>query len=132
MVLLTRLSRVVYRRATPDVLGMRLKQFVGLSYMRHSAMTQRELGECMMVDANNVVLLLNELESSGWAERRRDPEDRRRHIVAVTPAGLEALERAERALDDLEDQVLEGLGADERAALRDLLDRALRGVPAAH
>ena len=126
MVLLTRLSRLVYRRATEDVLGMRLKQFVALSHLRHLPMTQRELGDAMMVDANNAVLLLNELEAAGWAARRRDPEDRRRHIVDITPAGAEALERAERALDGMEDAVLAGLGADERATLRDLLERALR------
>jgi len=81
-VLLTRLSRLVYRRATEDVLGMRLKQYVALNYLRHSpGMGQRQLGDAMMLDANNCVLLLNDIEAAGWAERRRDPDDRRRHVV---------------------------------------------------
>jgi DNA-binding MarR family transcriptional regulator len=128
--LLTRLSRVVYRRATEDVLGMRLKAFVGLTHLRHQpGMTQRQFGEAVMLDPNNAVLLLNDIEAAGWAQRRRDPEDRRRHVVDITPAGLAALERADAALDSLEDDVLAPLDAAERETLRDLLARVLVPVP---
>ena len=128
--LLTRLSRAVYRRANEEVLGMRMKEFVALSYIRHApGIGQRELGERLMLDPNNTVLLLNDLEVRDLAERRRHPEDRRRHIVDITPEGVEALERAERAIDSLEDDVLRGLSHEERATLRDLLLRALQGVP---
>jgi DNA-binding MarR family transcriptional regulator len=65
-----------------------------------------------------------------WAERRRDPEDRRRHTVELTLAGRKALTRAERALDGLEDSVLEALTPEERETLRDLLARAVADVPA--
>jgi DNA-binding MarR family transcriptional regulator len=128
--LLTRLSRAVYRRATEELLGIRMKEFVALSYLRHSpGIGQRELGERLMLDANNTVLLLNDLEVRDLAERRRHPEDRRRHVVEITAQGVKALERAERAVDSLEDDVLRGLSARERATLRDLLLRALEGVP---
>ena len=128
MNLLTRLSRVVYRRATPEVIGIRLKEFVALGYLRESGTaTQQKLGETMMLDANNCVILLNGLESEGLIERTRDPEDRRRHIVEITPRGRKALESAERELETLEDDVLGSLDADERDRLRDLLARALEG-----
>src|SRR5919204_5624391 len=81
MVLLTRLARVVYRRATEAVLGMSLKEYMSLNNLRDRSLTQQALGDSLHLDANNCVLLLNELEASGLAERRRDPEDRRRHIV---------------------------------------------------
>ncbi|HXM57781.1 MAG TPA: MarR family transcriptional regulator [Candidatus Dormibacteraeota bacterium] len=128
MVLLTRLARVVYRRATESVLGMRLKEYTSLCYLRdHEPLTQQALAEAMHLDANNCVLLLNELEAAGLAERRRDPTDRRRHLVAINPAGRQALERAERALESVEDEVLGSLSASERATLRSLLSRALEG-----
>jgi DNA-binding MarR family transcriptional regulator len=130
LVLLTRLSRLVYRRATEDVLGMRLKQFVALNYLHHMpGVGQRQLGDLLMLDANNCVLLLNDIEAAGWAERRRDPDDRRRHIVEITDSGREALFRAEIALDGLEDEVLGALSSDERDTLRDLLGRVMADKP---
>jgi DNA-binding MarR family transcriptional regulator len=131
LVLLTRLSRLVYRRATEAVLGMRLKQYVALTYLQHMpGVGQRQLGDLLMLDANNCVLLLNDIEAAGWAERRRDPDDRRRHIVEITESGREALFRAERAIDGLEEEVLGSLSPDERETLRDLLGRAMAEMPA--
>jgi DNA-binding MarR family transcriptional regulator len=128
MVLLTRLNRLVYRHATEEALGMRLKQFALLSMLRdQGSVSQQALGEQMHVDANNLVLLLNDAEANGWVERRRDSTDRRRHIVVLTDAGVEALKHAEEAIEDVEDQVLGPLNAEERATLRRLLQKAAGG-----
>jgi len=129
MNLLTRLSRDVYRQATEDVIGIRLKQFVALDYLREQGgTTQQQLGETLHLDANNCVILLNDLEKDGFVERRRDPADRRRHLVEMTPAGRKALQRAEIKLEMLEDQVIGNLSPDERATLRELLAKALVGI----
>jgi DNA-binding MarR family transcriptional regulator len=126
MVLLTRLAKVVHRRSSDEMLGMRFREFVLLSTLRDRAPTpQQELCETLWLDPNNCVLMLNELEAAGFAERRRDPNDRRRHVVDVTPAGLRALERAERAQEGLEDEVLAALSPEDRAELRRLLLAAL-------
>ena len=128
-VLLTQLARVVYRRTPEPVLGMRLKEFVALSLLRdHGAAPQQAMGEAMCLDPNNLVLLLNDLEMAGHALRRRDPVDRRRHIVDITPKGVRALQRAERGLESVEDDVLAALGPGERAELRALLAKALDGA----
>jgi MarR family transcriptional regulator, temperature-dependent positive regulator of motility len=129
MNLLTRLSRVVYARATEQVLGMRLKQFITLDYLRGqgNAVTQQGLGQTLHLDANNCVILLNDLEGDGYIERRRDPTDRRRHIVEMTDAGRRAVEEAEVRLETVEDDVLGNLTPAERSALRDLLAKALDG-----
>ena len=129
MVLLTRLARVVYRRATEAVLGMTLKEYMALANLRDQPhVTQQALGDALHLDPNNCVLLLNNLEGSHLAERWRDPADRRRHIVSLTPAGRAALERADRALESVEDDVLAALSPAERTTLRDLLQRALDGA----
>ena len=126
MNLLTRLSRVIYRRAVPELIGIRIKEFVALVYLRESGKAaQAKLAETMMMDANNCVILLNGLEEGGLIERTRDPEDRRRHIVEITAKGQKALENAERKLETLEDEVLGNLDASERDQLRDLLAKAL-------
>jgi DNA-binding MarR family transcriptional regulator len=133
IVLLTRLARVVYRRSTEDLLGIRLKHLMALAYLReHEHATQQAFSEGMHLDANNCVLLLNELETLGFATRRRDPDDRRRHLLTLTGPGRAALEHAERAQQTIEGDVLGALSPDERATLNDLLSRALDGsrVPA--
>ena len=77
------------------------------------------------MDSNTGVLVLNDLEDLDYAERRRDPADRRRHLVDITDAGLEALERAEVAQGSIEDEILGGLSMSERGELRRLLIAAL-------
>jgi DNA-binding MarR family transcriptional regulator len=125
--LLTQLSRVIYRRATEEVIGMRLKQLIALDHLREETCLQQGLGQMLMLDPNNCVLLLNDLDEMGWVERRRDPADRRRHLVEITPKGRRALEEAERKLESLEAEVLGNLSGDERVRLHDLLAKALDG-----
>jgi DNA-binding MarR family transcriptional regulator len=126
MNLLTRLSRVVHRRATPEVIGIKIKEFVTLAYLRDAdRVTQQRLAEMLLMDANNCVLLLNGLEQNGLIERTRDAEDRRRHIVVMTPKGEKALVQAEHQLETLQDQVLGNLEPGEREQLRELLAKAL-------
>ena len=127
LVLLTRLAKQVYRRSDEELLGMHLRLYVALSFVRdHDGGPQQELGDALCMDANNVVLVLNELEDLGYVTRRRDPQDRRRHLVDLTSAGRSALIAAERALDGTEADVLRGLDPGERAILHELLARALR------
>jgi DNA-binding MarR family transcriptional regulator len=129
MVLLTRLAKQVYRRSNEQLLGMHLRLLIALSYLRdHDGCPQQELAEVLCMDANNVVLLLNELEDMGHIARVRDPLDRRRHLVELTKQGVLALTRAERAQETIEDEVLQALDSSERAALWHLLTRALHGA----
>ena len=130
--LLTQLSKALNRRTSEELLGMRLKQYMALGYVRdHPGTTQQELETAMLMDANAVVLLLNELEAARLSVRRRDPDDRRRHLVEVTAGGRHALERADRAREGLEDEVLGELTSDERATLRRLVEKVLDGLLAA-
>jgi DNA-binding MarR family transcriptional regulator len=129
MVLMSRLAKQFFRRSDEQLLGMHLRHLVALAYVRdHDGCPQQALADAFCMDANNVVLLLNELEQLGYATRERDPDDRRRHLVQVTGAGRAALARSESAQGDIEDQVLRALDPDERRTLRALLSRALRSV----
>lgn len=125
-VLLTRLARLVYRTSAELGLGLDLKQFAALNYLREAPLHQQDLAKALVCDANMAVLVLNGLEADGLAVRRRDPADRRRHLVEATPKGLAALRRAERKIESLEDDVLGELSEAEREALHGMLARALR------
>jgi len=126
IVLLTRLARAVFLRSSVELVGMNLKNMVVLAYLHdHPGVSQQVMTEDLSMDSNTGVLVLNDLEDLEFVERRRDPADRRRHIVDITDAGLEALERAEVAQGSIEDEILGGLSESERVAFRRLLVKAL-------
>ncbi len=126
VVMLLRLAKAIHKRSTEQVLGIKLRQLMLLGYLRAAAPAlQQQLCESLWLDPNNCVLLLNELEELGYVERRRDPADRRRHVVDITDEGRAALERGERAQESLGDELLAGLSDEERGTLRSLLSRAL-------
>jgi len=127
--LLIQANKALHRRTSEELLGMRLKAFLLLGYVRdRGAVSQQELETGLLMDANSVVLLLNETEAAGFSVRRRDPADRRRHMVELTASGRAAVERAENAREGIEDEVLSDLSPDERKTLRKLLRRVLEGL----
>jgi len=129
MLLLPRLAKQILRRGNEELLGMPPKLMLALSYLEDRGDTpQQELADALGVDANMVVLLLNELEEKGYVERRRDARDRRRHRVQITEQGQAALDRTEPARRAIEEEILGALSAEERATLADLLSRAVYGL----
>ena len=126
VVMLLRLAKVIHKRSSEERLGIKLRQLMLLSYLRAGAPAlQQQLCESLWLDPNNCVLLLNEMEEMGYVERRRDPADRRRHVVDITDEGRIALERAERAQETIGDELLSALSDEERATLRSLLSRVV-------
>jgi DNA-binding MarR family transcriptional regulator len=118
----------VNRKSTPELLGQTLKELAALSFLRDfTETTQQTLTEGLCIDANYCVLLLNDLEADDLVERRRDPSDRRRHIVSMTPRGRKALHQAEAAQQTLEDDILGALNEEERSVLANLLRKAIDG-----
>lgn len=85
--------------------------------------SQQGLIEILSIDASALVAVLNDLESGGLAERRRDPADRRRHIVEITAEGKRAVASIEVAVGDVEREAFAGFSADELQQLHGLLSR---------
>jgi MarR family transcriptional regulator, lower aerobic nicotinate degradation pathway regulator len=90
---------------------------------------QQKLSSDMGIDPSAMVKLIDELESTGLAERRRRPGDRRAWEVVITPNGRRRLEQARQLAAGVEDEVLGGLGDAERRQLLALLRRALLAAP---
>jgi DNA-binding MarR family transcriptional regulator len=83
--------------------------------------TQGSIADALGYDRGQLVGLLDELEERGLVERRRDPNDRRRHLVQMTPEGKKALRRLRTLARQLEDEFLEPLSDADRAKLHELL-----------
>jgi DNA-binding MarR family transcriptional regulator len=124
--LLAQLGRAVnrqYRRALSPI-GLKPRGTAALLRLRTGGpMSQQALGATLDIEASNLVVLLNELEAEGLIGRRRDPEDRRRHVVEISEQGAIAMCEVERAADQVEDEFFSALSEDERCRLRELLAR---------
>jgi DNA-binding MarR family transcriptional regulator len=129
--LLDHLARVGRRAAEASMApgGLRPRHLIALKLLsEHGPASQQGLAEALSLDPSNVVGLLNELEERGLIVRRRDPADRRRHIVELSATGAGELCVAQARLSRVEDDLLAVLTAEERATLYRLLARAVEGV----
>ncbi|MFC9730894.1 MarR family winged helix-turn-helix transcriptional regulator [Streptomyces roseolus] len=112
-------------RSALGVAGLPPRHAMALMQLAPAPMSQRDLAAAMEVDPSQLVAILNDLEASGLAERRRDPADRRRHIVEITPAGAAVLDRVDQAVTEAERELFADLTEAERTLLRGLLDRVV-------
>ena len=126
--LLDHLARIGRRAAETSMSpgGLRPRHLIALKLLRDSGpASQQGLADALSLDPSNVVGLLNELEERGLITRRRDPADRRRHIVELSADGENELACADARLSRVEDELLSALSAEERETLYRLLVRAV-------
>jgi DNA-binding MarR family transcriptional regulator len=102
--------------------GMRGYHFRVLAALdQYGPSSQAELGRYAGIDRSDIVATLNDLLARHLVERRPDAADRRRNIVLVTKQGKRTLERLDKRLDDVQEDVLAPLNSRERSALVRLL-----------
>ena len=92
----------------------------------HPGLTQQELVTRSLIDPSSMVAVIDELEERGLAERRRQPDDRRKHAVHLTAKGKRTLRRAQEVAAGYVDELLAPLDASERETLRRLLRKLAR------
>ena len=129
--LLALLGHVAMRRLRDahTVSGLSPRQFHLLGLLHdHGAMSQTELGQTTGTDPSILVTMLNPLEADHLITRERDPTDRRRHLVTLTPAGEQHLNHAADAQRATEDELFVGLDDAQREQLRGLLIAVQQGL----
>lgn len=95
-----------------------------------AASSQRELAAAVGVREATLTHHLNGMEKAGLLTRRRDPANRRVHIVELTAAGEEAFLRLRDAAIGFDQRLRQGISAEEAATLGGLLRRLAENVGA--
>jgi len=85
--------------------------------------TQSAIAGTLSLDPSRLVALLDSLEERELIVRQRDPHDRRRHVVSITPTGKRELVKLRALVRKIEDEWLAPLDADERSRLHEFLMR---------
>src|SRR5438128_5649509 len=83
--------------------------------------TQGAIADTLGYDRGQLVGLLDELEERGLVERKRDPSDRRRHLVELTAEGKRKLKELRVLTKQVEDEFLAPLNEAEHDQLHALL-----------
>src|SRR5919201_3048543 len=83
--------------------------------------TQATIADALDLDPSRLVAVLDSLEKRGLVARQRDPHDRRRHVVSITPAGKRQLQKLRAIVKQLEDDFFGPLAAQDRQAFHELL-----------
>jgi DNA-binding MarR family transcriptional regulator len=126
-----RLERVLRRRlsAAVEPAGLTLPAYTALSVLRtQDGLSNAELARRSLVTPQSMSEVLALLVDQGYVRRRADPAHGRVIRSELTPAGDRALERCDRAVDEVERAMLGNLDSDEAAGLREVLLRCGRAL----
>jgi DNA-binding MarR family transcriptional regulator len=89
------------RKQVSDALGgMSYVRVKALRYLMDGPATGRELATKLATDPPFVSVIVDDLEERGYVDRKPHPEDRRRKLVELTPAGVKAAKEANRILSE--------------------------------
>jgi DNA-binding MarR family transcriptional regulator len=120
----TRMAQQLTQSLEP--LGLTLAQYEVLATLWQTpGLTQKELGEWMLVSKGNVCGLMDRMQRNGWLERRGDERDGRVNRLYLTVEGERLAEKAVPHHNRRVSQFWEGFSANELRQLRNLLERPL-------
>src|SRR5436309_3152894 len=106
-------------------------QYTTLSVLgRRGALSNAQLARRAYMTPQSMSEVIDALEQKGLIRRDAHPTHRRVLPARLTPKGRRVLASCERAVDELEDEMLAGLGEHERADLLETMTAAVRALGA--
>lgn len=114
-------------RLAPFAVGPRTYAVL-MALLANDGQSQRELSARLGIHRNAMVSVVDDLEAAGLVARKPHPSDRRAFAVTLTDRGRDLLPALDAQGRAQEDELTAVLTAEERATLRDLLQKVSRGL----
>jgi DNA-binding MarR family transcriptional regulator len=111
-------------------LGISMSEAMALRQLSDGALTQRELGAGLSLEKSTVSRLVDGMVRKGWAEKARDPDNRRYQIVRLTRDGRKLGRRVADAFHSRHARWFDALTPREQEALTVGLTALLRAIEA--
>lgn len=109
-----------------EAAGMKTRDFFVLASLAGAPdLSQQDLSQLLNLDPTTVVSVIDDLEEREYVERQRNPKDRRRYLLILTPAGRKALTAADQVATELEDNFFKALSASEHTAFMSILAKVM-------
>jgi len=89
---------------------------------------QQQLAVAMRLTKVTIAAMLDVLERNGCVKRETGKKDRREKLIRVTPAGLEALEKAREIAREADKAILATLDKDEVEVAERVLRKAAKAI----
>lgn len=103
-------------------------QFAILNALHDSpGIDQVSLAKRVAFDPATSGSVIGRLEAKGWVAREADLNDRRRKLLVVTAAGVQALGQVQKDVARIQEKILSPLSANEQSQFVHLLSRLVQG-----
>ena len=113
--------------------GITVTQYTALTVLeQHPGMSSAQLARHAFVSAQAMEGIVRALVDAGLIDRVRDPGNRRRMAISLTPAGVALLVACRSDVDRIEAEAFAGLSASERVRLGTWLQDARRALEESH
>lgn len=114
------LRKLIDRRLQP--LGLSRAQWSVLAILsNHEGVSQSQISQELEIEKSTAGRLIDQVEKSGWIERRPIPGDRRLWSIHLTDQARQLLVEIERVIMHAREDMLRGLSEEQQNTLTDLL-----------
>ncbi len=114
------LRKLIDRRLHP--LGLSRAQWSILAILsNHEGLSQSQISLELEIEKSTAGRLIDQIEKSGWIERRPIPGDRRLWSIHLTDRARQLLVEVESVILQSRDEMLHGLSAEQQQLLTDIL-----------
>ncbi len=98
--------------------------------LREGRAPQVRLAELLEIEPISVSRLVDRMVEAGWVDREKDATDRRINIVVPTPRAQQLFQELRVMAEQVYDQALQGVSAEERTVLVSTLGRIVANLSA--